>query len=85
MRCLLCAREDFLTEEEVMTHMLQEHGAQSLAKEMERAQKLVTLYGVASGLTNASIGDKGATKEETLERFRFFVKELYGIFRETGK
>ncbi len=90
MKCFFCSRDDFLTEEERMVHILQDHpektqSAEAYARAMANAQSQIELYRIAASLTNASFGGRGAEAETVLERFRFFVKSLYSVFREGGE
>jgi hypothetical protein len=89
MKCPFCPEdksEDFTSEMELQLHILRDHPekamtADAYGRAMGEAMRQQQLYNLASNLTHTSIGSGGADKETVLERFRFFVRALYKVFR----
>lgn len=87
--CPFCD-ETFLNQEELWTHIMREHpekttSAEAMGMAMRNAMVAQQVYTIAEGLTHCSIGSKGASREEVLERFRWFLQQLFPLFFGKGE
>ena len=90
MKCPYCRddeSEDFLGLEELGLHIAKEHpekivSPENIAKALEAVASQRQLYELAATLAGVSIGAQGAPQEATLTCFRFFIKELFALYRK---
>jgi hypothetical protein len=76
MKCIYCGEDSFISEDDVDRHIVEGHPEYSPVGDMKESRKTLN-YTWAFGLTGVVYGQKGNNKkEEVLETFKYFLREL---------